>query len=110
MPSPPEEVTIDVGRDFSMTPGGRFMSEGEFSGEEFRKRFVEPALDRGCNVVIDLDSAEGFTTSFLEEVFGGLVRKYGPMIGKRIVARSSAIPTRAAKARMFLERAGGRWR
>jgi hypothetical protein len=28
-------------------------------------------------LLIDLDDAEGYATSFLEEAFGGLARKYG---------------------------------
>ncbi len=100
-----EMVTIDVGADFSRTPGGRFRSEGEWSGEEFRTRMVEPLLDEGKSVVVDLDSALGFTTSFLEEVFGGSIRKYGVEVMARLVPRAVNRPLRAQKALMYMKRA-----
>jgi hypothetical protein len=69
-----------VASDFSDTPGGRTPKEGEFSGEEFRDNVLEPAY-RECLVsnevlTVDFDGCYGFGTSFLEEAFGGLVRKY----------------------------------
>jgi STAS-like domain of unknown function (DUF4325) len=98
-------ATLDVGRDFSMTPGGRFRRDGEHSGEDFRVRLVEPLLDAGNDVIIDLDSPVGFTSSFLEEVFGGLVRRYSPAIQDRVTPRAARRPTREKKARMYMARA-----
>ena len=68
-------------RDFSIIPGSRYKDEGDFSGEEFRESFLEPrfekALETGKKILIDLDGTIGYGTSWLEEVFGGLARKYG---------------------------------
>lgn len=65
---------------FSETPGGRTPKEGEFSGEEFRDNILEPAYKESVTnnekLTIDFDGCYGFGTSFLEEAFGGLVRKY----------------------------------
>ncbi|RVT99116.1 DUF4325 domain-containing protein [Rhodovarius crocodyli] len=69
--------TIDVARDFSAYPGGRYARLGPFSGEAFRKEQLEPALQRGGNVIVILDGAESYPVSFLEEAFGGLVRVSG---------------------------------
>jgi hypothetical protein len=66
--------TISIARDFSATPGGRFNRDGPHSGEAFRSRFLEPIVDSGEVVVIDLDDVAGLPSSFLEEAFGGLVR------------------------------------
>ena len=66
--------TINISRDFSKFPGGRYKSIGKGSGEEFRERFLIPALERGEPLVIDMDGTEGYPPSFLEEAFGGLVR------------------------------------
>ena len=101
-----DPVVIDVGRDFSTTPGGRYRAEGDWSGEEFREKFLVPRLDAGEDVIVDLDGPIGFTTSFLEEVFGGLVRKYGPeKVREHVRIRSIRRPTRAEKARLYLDRA-----
>jgi hypothetical protein len=96
---------VDVGADFSLTPGGRFADEGEFSGEEFRTTKLEPLLDAGFSIVVDLDQPMGFTTSFLEEAFGGLVRRYGAEVMERVTLRATARPQRAEKAREFMRRA-----
>lgn len=101
----PEPKVIDVARDFTPTPGGRYRKEGEYSGEEFRERFLEPVLDQGGQVIVDLDGPEGFTTSFLEEVFGGLVRKYGPQVMARVHARALKKPFRTRKVRELVDEA-----
>ena len=65
---------IDVGRDFSPYPAGRFRTDGKFSGEAFREKCLVPALKRGKTLRIELDSALAYGSSSLEEAFGGLVR------------------------------------
>jgi hypothetical protein len=72
-------TTIHVGRDFSRTPGGRRYTDGPDSGELFRERLLLPALKQavssGGKVSVVLDGPRGYLSSFLEEAFGGLVRK-----------------------------------
>jgi hypothetical protein len=74
--------TISVSKDFSETPGPRSKGEGDFSGEEFLERLLLPAyrqaVDDGGILLIDLDGAEGYATSFLEAAFGELARKFTP--------------------------------
>lgn len=66
---------INIERDFSRYPAGRYESDGPYNGETFRKQFLVPALSEGTGkVVIELDGARGYGSSFLEEAFGGLVR------------------------------------
>lgn len=73
------EITIVVARDFSRYPGGRYKADGEFSGEAFREEKLLPALREAeavdARVVVDIDGAAGYPSSFLEEAFGGLVRE-----------------------------------
>lgn len=70
------EVIINIGKDFTRFPLGRKAQHGAGSGEEFRDRFLEPALqDKGAKIVVLLDDALGYGSSFLEEAFGGLVRR-----------------------------------
>lgn len=72
-------IEINVATDFSKTPGARHASEGKFSGDEFRDDILYPkyceAINRNENLVVNLDGCYGYATSFLEEAFGGLVRK-----------------------------------
>lgn len=68
---------IDIGKDFSTYLGPRYQKDGQFSGEKFRVEILEPSFLANETVVIFLDSLEGYTVSFFEEAFGGLVRQYG---------------------------------
>ncbi|WP_354675093.1 STAS-like domain-containing protein [Cupriavidus alkaliphilus] len=71
---------VVVSKEFSRHPAGRFQSDGPFSGEAFRQRYLIPALKRGERLILDMDGARGYGSSFLEEAFGGLVRAgFAPM-------------------------------
>lgn len=72
-------IEINIAKDFSDSPGGRAKDGGDFSGEEFRVNFLEkyfedPSDDTKIRII--LDGSYGYPTSFLEECFGGLARKY----------------------------------
>ncbi len=73
-------LKISICSDFSDTPGGRFIKEGPYSGEQFRdtllREKIEEAKKHGEILEIDFDGCYGIGTSFLEEAFGGFVRKY----------------------------------
>lgn len=73
-------IKLKLSTDFSDTPGGRFIDEGDYSGELFRDSLlikkVNDAEEKGDFLEIDFDGCYGIGTSFLEESFGGLVRKY----------------------------------
>jgi len=68
-------VLVNITEDFSAVPAGRFRSDGPFSGEAFREEFLIPALKLEDDVRVSLDGGEGHGSSFLEEAFGGLVRR-----------------------------------
>lgn len=68
------DKVINIARDFSRAPAGRFISDGPNSGERFRKQFLVPALQADTDLVLELDGTRGYGSSFLEEAFGGLVR------------------------------------
>ena len=67
--------TIDIAKDFSDTPLGRYPTDGPYSGERFREEFLYPALKESNPVSVVIDGTEGYGSSFLDEAFGGLVRK-----------------------------------
>lgn len=72
-----KEKKITIGRDFTKTPIGRYREDGPFSGQVFREDILIPALKENDSVIIDLSGVEGYGSSFLEEVFGGLIRSEG---------------------------------
>ncbi len=61
-------------KDFSVFPGPRTKELGENSGEAFRDDILIPAIRECEQVRVNLDGVFGYGSSFLEEVFGGLVR------------------------------------
>lgn len=67
--------TINIGKDYSDTPLGRYPTDGKYSGERFREEFLKPALSEHDVVTVKIDEAEGYGSSFLDEAFGGLIRK-----------------------------------
>ncbi len=72
--------TINVANDFSDTLGGRYKKQSKFSGEAFREEILEPKLKntikKGKIIEINLDGTYGYPTSFLDEAFGKLVKKF----------------------------------
>lgn len=71
-------MLINIPKDFSSTPGGRYRKGGSFSGEEFRDDILIPAYIRSLafqeRLVLLFDGGYGYPPGFLEEVFGGMVR------------------------------------
>jgi len=69
--------TIDIAKDFSKYPAGRRKIDGDFSAEYFRDDFLLPAfLNKDISkIILKMDDVAGYSSSFLEETFGGLVRK-----------------------------------
>ena len=71
-------MNISIAKDFSDVPAGRFLEDGEWTGQKFRENFLDPALkksDENNPVVVNLNDVEGYGSSFLEEAFGGLIRE-----------------------------------
>lgn len=87
-------ISINICKDFSETPGGRYIREGDFSGEAFRDQLLikkyEEAEAKNEILCIDFDGTYGYGSSFIEEAFGGLVREYGK---KGVLKRISLIST-----------------
>lgn len=73
------DIIINIAEDYTKTPGGRYISEGDFSGEEFRIKILKPAFEKfisaDCSMKVILDGGYGYAPSFLEEAFGGLARE-----------------------------------
>ena len=71
------EKRINFIDEFTDCPGGRLEIHGEFSGQEFREKLLKPALQQFDRVVLNLNGAVGFPSSFIDEVFGILSHEVG---------------------------------
>ena len=76
-----EKIYLSVAKDYSKTPGTRYIKEGKFSGEDFLEKLLYPkmkeAIDQDKILVVNLDGTAGYATSFLDESFGGLIYRKG---------------------------------
>lgn len=72
-------MTVNIAKDFSITPGPRTISEGSYSAELFLNTILRAAfknvLSQSKVLTVNLDGTAGFATSFLEESFGCLQRE-----------------------------------
>lgn len=71
------EFTYEFAEKFSKYPGGRYRKHGPFSGEEFRDDVLIPLLDTYPKVKLNLTGTYGFGSSFLDEAFGEMGKKFG---------------------------------
>ena len=67
-------ATLNIAREYSRSPAGRFRKDGPATGERFREDFLKPALESNEYVEVNLNDTGGYGSSFLEESFGGLIR------------------------------------
>ncbi len=71
-------IVLNIAKEYTRCPGARYESEGDYSGERFRKEFLAPklkaAIKAGVKLEVVLDGSAGYSTSFIEESFGGLIR------------------------------------
>lgn len=67
-------MRINVAKDFSKNPSGRYIKDGKASGEVFLKNLLLPAVKTHDIVEINFDGVRGYGSSFLEEAFGGFIR------------------------------------
>jgi hypothetical protein len=71
------EHVFSIAEQFGKYAGPRYKKQGPHSGESLRGVLVK-FLDANTGVVtIVLDGTRGMGSSFLDEAFGGLVRKEG---------------------------------
>ena len=99
-------ITIRIASDFSRHPAGRLSSDGPFSGEAFRRKFLEPNLGKNEEIIIEMDGARGYGSSFLEEAFGGLVRKgFAKELIKSKISFKAANPSLRQEIIEYIDRA-----
>ncbi|MDE3238880.1 MAG: STAS-like domain-containing protein [Paracoccaceae bacterium] len=103
---------IDIARDFSRLPGGRYRRHGKWSGEAFREDLLSPALTKGQEVHVIFDGPPGYPPSFIEEAFGGLLRagfREADLKAKlRLEARAARYATYVEQAWKYIHEEAGR--
>ena len=68
-------TVLYIGNQFSDDPAGRYYTDGDGNGEEFREEVLKPIFSTGKNITINIDNnVEGYGSSFLVEAFGGLIK------------------------------------
>jgi hypothetical protein len=77
---------INFAEEFTDCPGGRLEIYGSHSGEEFREKFLRPALLENEKVILNLNNVLGFPASFLDEAFGILAAEIGLSVLKKKLA------------------------
>lgn len=80
---------IIIATDFTDTPGARFKSEGDFSGEEFLENILLPKFEKAIAgnyiLLINLDDVWGYPSSFVSGSFGLLsIQKGAKLVFKHI--------------------------
>ncbi len=102
-------MTINIAKEYTKTPGGRYIVEGPYSGEDFRKTVLRPAFIKaktaGEKLIVIMDGGYGYGTSFLEEAFGGLVRDLGDEDISDIEIVSEEEPPLIPKIKMYIREA-----
>ena len=68
-------TVLYIGNQFSDDPAGRYYTDGDGNGEEFREEVLKPIFSSGKKITINIDkNVEGYGSSFLVEAFGGLIK------------------------------------
>lgn len=98
-------ITVNIAKDFTRYPTGRLKKNGATSGEAFREQFLEEPLSKGEKVQVEFDGTIGYGSSFLEEAFGGLVRKLriAPSVLNDILILKSSDPSIETEVRQYIE-------
>jgi hypothetical protein len=111
--------TLVVATEFSKHPGGRYVTEGPWSGELFRESFLlgrlEECMATATVLRVDFDGVVGAPTSFLEESFGGIFRARPDWTLDQVQSalvieapRSPGLAPFMELARQYMVRAAGR--
>lgn len=102
-------VKLKLSTDFSNCPMGRYITDGPYSGEYFRDFFFYPkykeASDKKEKLEINFDDCYGINPVFLEEIFGGMVRKYKKFNLRNIIIISNDDETIHRRIKEFVKKA-----
>jgi hypothetical protein len=100
---------ILISKQFSKTPFGRYVSDGPNSAERFRRECLVPAFKASSGPIeVDFNGISlAIGSSFLEEAFGGLIRKEGitkDRVKKNLIIKSD-LPFYQQQIARFIDKA-----
>ncbi|OUM27990.1 DUF4325 domain-containing protein [Pseudomonas sp. 1239] len=98
---------VFLAKEFSRHPAGRYKKDGPYSGELFREKYLIPAVDHREAIVVHLDGARGYGSSFLEEAFGGLVRMYSKETVEKFILLDSRDDNLLQRIKSYMQNAKG---
>jgi hypothetical protein len=85
-------ISINIATDFSKNLGGREKKLGPFSGEAFFEDFLEKkyleAKEKNCQIEVNLDGASPYGSSFVDQSFGELFRRYDDDVVSRVMFKT----------------------
>jgi len=97
---------INIAKEFSRYPAGRYSGDGPYCGEDFRDKFLKHSMSSNEQIVIELDGTRGYGSSFLEEAFGGLVRiGYSPKIINELITFEASDDSLIEEIKEYIEEA-----
>ena len=101
-------MIINIAKDFSKYPGGRYLTDGKQSAQRFRDDFLVPTLKECPDITVEMDGTLGYPSSWLEEAFGGLVRVYGftPLFLQKTLTFTGYCEGDVAEIWQFIKEAG----
>lgn len=107
------DMIVNIATDFYPRPAGRYAADGDYTGESFREKILKPKLqeirkENGRHLIIDFTGVTMAGSSFLEEAFGGLVRKDDfdkHFLQKTLVIKSPRRPIIADRIKSYIDEA-----
>ena len=98
---------IIIHKDFTDSPGARYRTDGDFSGQEFYEDLLLPKFEKAVKndgiLMVDVDDTWGFASSFISGSFGLLSHKKGKEAVKKHLQLQSNDPILIKKINKEIE-------
>ena len=100
-------VHYNLGKEYTDYLGGRLVKDGAYSGEAFRETVLLKLWEanQDAEFFFDLDALGGYTSSFFDESFCELVRRYGERAAKRLHFTSTRRPYLVEQIKQWMQEA-----
>lgn len=97
-------ITINIAREFTLTPGARYYTDGPKSGQEFYDKLLKEGFSNsivsGTKLKVILDGTDGYASSFLNEAFSLLGNEFGAdKVWNNLIIISEEVPKYISKVK-----------